>query len=63
MINKSLASSIFLEIWTHAKVNPIFKSGSKDDVNNYRPISILPNLFKIIDNFIVDTDKTYAIFK
>ena len=25
----------------HAKVTPIFKSGDKDNVNNYRPISII----------------------
>ena len=52
MINKSLASGVFPGIWKHAKVNPIFKAGSKDDVNNYRPISILPTLSKIIEKWI-----------
>ena len=52
MINKSLASGVFPGICKHAKVNPIFKAGSKDDVNNYRPISILPTLAKIIEKWI-----------
>ena len=52
MINKSLASGVFPGIWKHAKVNPIFKAGSKYDVNNYRPISILPTLSKIIEKWI-----------
>ena len=49
IIDKSLASGVFPRIWKHAKVNPVFKTGSKDDVNNYRPISILPTLSKIIE--------------
>ena len=52
MINKSLASDVFPGIWKHAKVNPIFKAGSKDEVNNYRPISILPTLSKLIEKWI-----------
>ena len=52
MINKILTSGVFPGIWKHAKVNPIFKAGSKDDVNNYRPISILLTLSKIIEKWI-----------
>ncbi|MEW8547445.1 MAG: reverse transcriptase family protein [Candidatus Thiodiazotropha sp.] len=52
IVNKSLISGIFPDIWKEAKVNPVFKSGSKDDVNNYRPISILPTLSKLIEKWI-----------
>ncbi|MCG8032729.1 MAG: hypothetical protein JAY75_14385 [Candidatus Thiodiazotropha taylori] len=52
IINKSLESGIFPSAWKEAKVSPIHKTGSKDDVNNYRPISILPTLSKIIEKWI-----------
>ena len=34
--NKSIASGICHDTWKQAKVNPIFKTGAKDDVNNDR---------------------------
>ena len=52
VVNKSLTSGIFPQPWKEAKISPIFKTGSKDDVNNYRPISILPTLSKIIEKWI-----------
>lgn len=52
IINKSLNQGIFPTEWKNAKVNPIYKSGPKDEVNNYRPISVLPTLSKIIEKWI-----------
>lgn len=52
IINKSLSQGVCPTVWKTAKVNPIFKSGSKSDVNNYRPISILPTLSKLIEKWI-----------
>ena len=34
MINKSIESGVFPGTWKNAKVNPIFKAGDKDNVNN-----------------------------
>ena len=56
-IYKSIESGVFPCTWKNAKVNPIFKTGVKDSVNNYRPISILPTLSKIIEK--MDCNKTY----
>ena len=35
-----------------AKVTPIFKSGDKDNVRNYRPISILPVFSKVLERIM-----------
>ena len=42
----------FPECYEVAKVIPILKSGSKHQVNNYRPISLLPSLSKILEKLI-----------
>ncbi|MCG7869794.1 MAG: hypothetical protein JAY74_25915 [Candidatus Thiodiazotropha taylori] len=52
IINKSLQNSIFPTVWKNAKICPIHKSGQKDDVNNYRPISVLPTISKIIEKWV-----------
>ena len=49
IINLSLQSgSVPLE-WKAAKVIPLFKGGSMVELDNYRPISILPVLSKILE--------------
>ena len=41
-------------MWKHAKVIPLHKKKSQDDVNNYRPISILPIASKILEKHVSD---------
>ena len=47
--NTSIRSGIFPKDWKIAKVAPIFKSGSKSEMGNYRPISVLPTLARIFE--------------
>ena len=35
-----------------AKVIPLHKGGEKDDVDNYRPISLLPVMSKILEKLM-----------
>ena len=52
IINKSIYTGKFPRDWKEAKVKPLFKNGSKEDVNNYRPISILPTISKLIEKWV-----------
>ena len=45
----SIQQGIFPDSLKIAKVTPIFKSGDKDNVSNYRPISILPVLSTFLE--------------
>ena len=44
IINTSLCEQTFPDIWKAAKVIPLHRSGNKDAVDNYRPISILSSV-------------------
>ena len=51
-INKSLITGVFLSLRKIDKVVPIFKSETQVLCNNYRPISLLSNIGKIIEKLI-----------
>ena len=48
----SIQQGIFPDSLKIAKVTPIFKSGDKDNVSNYRPISILPVFSKVLERIM-----------
>ena len=53
LFNKSLHSGIFPLLWKKACVTPIYKQkGSSSDPTNYRPISLLPTLSKILEKLV-----------
>lgn len=45
----ALSSGVFPERMKHAKVTVTFKSGDKNSLSNYRPISVLPIFFKVFE--------------
>ena len=49
IINLSFESGHFPSSWKSAKVTALFKSGEATDCNNYRPISVLPTISKIVE--------------
>ena len=51
--NLSIKYSIFPSDCKIAKLKPLFKKGSKTDPQNYRPISLLPLVSKIIEQVIM----------
>ena len=52
IFNGSYEKGDFSFILKHAKVNPIHKSGRKDIVNNYRPISIFSMISNIFEKLL-----------
>ena len=49
ILNLSLQLGVFPTEWKKARVSPIFKKGSKTDPGNFRPVSVLPVVSKIIE--------------
>lgn len=66
LINECLNAGIFPDALKIASVVPIFKKGEVDDVSNYRPISLLPIISKILEkvikNQIVEYLESYNLF-
>ena len=52
VVNKSFQEGIFPEQLKAAKVVPIHKEGSKTDVSNYRPISLLTSFSKVYEKLM-----------
>lgn len=52
IINLSLQTASVPSDWKTAVVTPIHKSGSLTDANNYRPISVLPVVSKILEKAV-----------
>jgi len=53
--NKSLSTGLFPSRLKVSQINPIFKKGSKTDMSNYRPISLLTSFSKVFEKVIYNT--------
>ena len=49
-----IQSNIFPSCFKNAGVTPVFKKGLKSKVDNYRPVSILPNISKLFERPLFD---------
>ena len=52
LFNQSISSGIVPTEWKLGRVTPVFKKGKRQDVNNYRPISIIPAVAKVFERII-----------
>ena len=51
--NKSLESGVFEQDWKNARLTPIYKDdGDINDENNYRPISVIGHIAKMIRSLV-----------
>ena len=60
-VNLPIKQSLFPDQSKIAKLKPLFKKGSKSDPKNYRPISFLPVVSKIIEKTIQIQTKEYLV--
>ena len=52
LINLIIENSVFPDCLKIARVTPVFKKGDKQNCNNYRPISILSAISKIVEKIL-----------
>ena len=61
LINSSISTFTFPDAWKIAIVTPIHKSGDPTNPSNFRPISILPALSKILEKVVCSQLSSYLI--
>ena len=59
IFNFSITSSIFPDDLKVGKVSPVDKSGDRDYLNNYRPITVLPTIARVFERLLYDQMYTY----
>ena len=52
IMNDCLKNNFFPHILETAEITPCFKKGDKNEKENYRPVSILPNVLKGFERLI-----------
>jgi hypothetical protein len=52
VFNLSVKCGIFPDAMKIAKITPLFKKGDKQDIQNYRPIAVLPVFSKILEKIM-----------
>ena len=60
IFNQSIIQGVFPDDWKCARVIPLFKKGDRDDLNNYRPISVISVVAKVLERIVYDQLSSYA---
>lgn len=61
IMRKSFSSGQLPDLWKTAVVTPIFKSGNKLDVRNYRPVSLTPVICKVMESILTEYMASFLI--
>lgn len=61
IFTKSLNTGYFIQKWKNTVIVPVYKSGHKNNVTNYRAISKLSNISKLFEHIVYD--KLFFSFK
>ena len=59
IFNSSLQSGQVPEDWRVANVTPLFKKGSREELGNYRPVSLTSVVGKVLETLIKDQMRNY----
>ena len=59
LVNRSLAEGIFPDMMKIAKIIPLHKGGDSQITDNYRPISLLPVISKVLERVVYDQTVQY----
>ena len=54
IFKQSIRQGIFPDDWKNARVTPLFKQGDRGNVNNYRPISVIPIVAKVFERIVYE---------
>lgn len=52
LFNSAIRDGIFPQVWKVGKVCPVFKSGSRDMVENYRPVTVLSVVSRVFEKVL-----------
>ena len=63
IFNNIIKTGIFPDLWKCANVSPVHKKNSKQEIKNYRPISLLPLFAKIFERILFLHMHNFFYFK
>ena len=52
IVNTCINLSDIPDSWKHSSIRPIFKSGNPSDPTNFRPISLVPVIMKVVEHIV-----------